>query len=488
MTLVGLFSGLPALGFGETLLPGAPGVAAVTTRILELERQRSLGDGELARYLDSADSAIAARAALAIGRTKQPAGVAPLLAHLSAPDPGERAMLVYALGLLALPQTRAALTARLGDASERVRYAALDAVGRLADPNAALAPVLRLLSSDPSPSVRGKAAGTLAAFSTSGSPARAAAGALAAAYAREREPQTRWHIMWAIFRAYAKLVPLTVLQKGLSDPDTTVRIEAVRAYGRLKPANAKAAAPLLATLKRMIYDPAWRVQEQAMESLRVLQGGKFSEHLSKLPPGLHLPPLKVQNFMEIAPLPRPAFSGKPAAPATRDARLDPVLAPRSAAQMNGPMPGKHPRVRIKTTKGTIVLRLYPEWAPLTVANFLNMTNRGYYDGNRWFRIVPDFVVQTGDPNGNGEGDAGFMIGAEENPIEQRSGIVSMGLNYNAKGAIRDSAGTQFYITISPQLHLNNDFTVFGEVESGFEVIARLIESDRMTRVEQIADD
>jgi cyclophilin family peptidyl-prolyl cis-trans isomerase len=148
-------------------------------------------------------------------------------------------------------------------------------------------------------------------------------------------------------------------------------------------------------------------------------------------------------------------------------------------------------VRIGTTKGTIVVRLYPEWAPLTVANFLNLAGRGYYDHLRWFRIVPDFVAQTGDPHDNGEGDAGYTIPAEENPLEQRAGVISMGLNYtqNAKpGPIRDSAGTQFYITISPQLHLNRDFTVFGEVESGFATLGRLVESDRMTRVERLADD
>ena len=159
--------------------------------------------------------------------------------------------------------------------------------------------------------------------------------------------------------------------------------------------------------------------------------------------------------------------------------------------MDGPMPGPHPRVRIGTSKGAIVVRLYPEWAPLTVANFLNLVDRGYYDGLRWFRVVPDFVAQTGDPHDNGEGDAGYTIPAEENPLEQRSGVISMGLNYTERreraGPIRDSAGTQFYITISPQLHLDRDFTVFGEIESGFSALGRLIESDRMTRVVRLAD-
>lgn len=489
VTLVGVFTGLPALGFGETVLRGGTDVASITARILDLERQRSLGDGELAKYLDSPDVAIATRAALAIGRTKQAVGVAPLLAHLTVQDLGERAMVVYALGLLGSAEALGAVR----DKSEAVRFAAWDAAARIA---AAVSPVTpwvgadltrRDFTADDSPLVRGKIAAAFAAFSKL-SNAPQAASILADWYAREHDSTVRWHIMWAIFRGYAKDAPLRILAQGLKDTDETVRIAAVRAYGRRKPANAKVAAPLITAMKKMTTDPSWRVQEQAMESLRVLQGGKLTDHLTKLATGLHLPPIKVQNYMEIAPLPRPAFTGKPAAPGIGDARSAPALAPSTAALMNGPMPGLHPRVRIKTTKGTIVLRLFPEWAALTVANFLNLTNRGYYDGNRWFRIVPDFVVQTGDPSDNGEGDAGFMIGAEENPIEQRTGIVSMGLNYNDKGAIRDSAGTQFYITISPQLHLNSDFTVFGDVESGFDVIARLIESDRMTRVEQIADD
>jgi peptidyl-prolyl cis-trans isomerase B (cyclophilin B) len=164
----------------------------------------------------------------------------------------------------------------------------------------------------------------------------------------------------------------------------------------------------------------------------------------------------------------------------------PLSVPNAAA-LDGPLPGLHPRVRIRTTKGDLVLRLFPEWAPYTVVNFLRMTARGYYDGNRWFRIVPDFVVQSGDPNDNGEGDAGFMIPAEENPVEQRAGIISMGLNYEKNHPLRDSAGTQFYLTISPQPHLDRDFSVFGELEQGAGTIARLIESDRILHVDRLPD-
>jgi peptidyl-prolyl cis-trans isomerase B (cyclophilin B) len=146
-------------------------------------------------------------------------------------------------------------------------------------------------------------------------------------------------------------------------------------------------------------------------------------------------------------------------------------------------------VRIATTKGAIVVRLYPEWAPLTVASFLGLTDRGFFDGLRWFRIVPNFVAQTGDPQNTGdEGGPGYTLPAEENPLEQEPGIISMGLDYTNGQPVRDSAGSQFYLTMSPQYHLDRAFTVFGAIESGFNVIGRLVESDTMLHVERLPPD
>jgi peptidyl-prolyl cis-trans isomerase B (cyclophilin B) len=80
-----------------------------------------------------------------------------------------------------------------------------------------------------------------------------------------------------------------------------------------------------------------------------------------------------------------------------------------------------------------------------------------------------------------------MIPAEENPVEQRSGIIAMGLNYDAAGAERDSAGTQFYVTLSPQLHLDRAFSVFGEIQQGFDVLARMDERDRINFAARLKD-
>lgn len=216
----------------------------------------------------------------------------------------------------------------------------------------------------------------------------------------------------------------------------------------------------------------------------------MTEHLGAIPAGVHTPAPQADRLAYLPALPRTPSSGKPSAPQASAIMTQPKLNPQNVTLLTGPARGPHPRVRIVTTEGNLYLELYPEWAPLTVENFLNLANRGYYDNNPWFRIVPDFVVQTGDPTGNGNGDAGYTIPAEENPIEQDSYVISMGLNYtnppNAH-AIRDSAGTQFYITLSPQLHLNRDFTVFGKVIAGSDVLGRLVEKDKIVRVERLPD-
>ncbi|MDB5071168.1 MAG: peptidyl-prolyl cis-trans isomerase [Candidatus Eremiobacteraeota bacterium] len=395
---------------------------------------------------------------------------------------------MYGYGLLAAktPLESKLVAEKLKDSAGPVRIAAIDAAWRARSAknpgSAALsAALLSLLATDPDPVVRARAATALSAW-TDAPDAKAIAARLDRAFTQETSPTVRWHEAWALRRAFANAPTPATIRAGLTDRDELVRIQFADLLARRKRLSA------LSQLQPLLKDPSWRVREQAYESIKVLAGLQRTDHLGAIPAEIETPKPAPQNTE--APLPRPTGLGTPRKPAPADARLDNAVAPATSALLDGPMPGPHPRVRIGTTKGTIVVRLYPEWAPLTVANFLNLVDRGYYDNLRWFRIVPDFVAQTGDPNDNGEGDAGYTIPAEENPLEQRAGIISMGLNYtdppNAH-AIRDSAGTQFYITISPQLHLNRDFTVFGEIEDGFTNLGRLTELDRMTKVERLAD-
>ena len=472
---------------------GAPAASVdATLRAIDIAEQSRTLDPSLASYLDR-EPRVAARAALAIGRTKNAAGAPALLAHLTAADPSVRAMCAYGLGLLAagdaLDQER-----RLAreDRSSAVRYAAVDAIGRivlargLASKYVA-ADLETVVRSDADAIVRAHAAAQLDVFGSAPF-AGAYAGELQRVVGADRSDEVRWHAMWALYRGFATVSDAGFLRRALDDRSELVRVEAVRAWGRRDDAPREAIARLAAS------DPSWRVQLQAGETLRHLAHEPASQHLITLPASIHLPPLAATQ----APSPLPAAqsaSGSPGpatgtlrAPSPSTVALSSAPFPADARGMNAGFAPAHPRVLIRTTKGDVVVRLYPEWAPVTVANFLALGARGYYDGNRWFRIVPDFVVQTGDAHDDPDGSAGYAIPAEENPVEQRSGIIAMGLDYKDGKALRDSAGTQYYLTLSPQLHLDRDFSVFGEVRSGANVLAHLIESDRVIGVRRIADE
>lgn len=460
-------------------------------QIVTLEHQRSLGrQGELARLLGDPDERIAARAALAIGRTKQPGGVLLLGPHLRDSRDAVRAMAVYGLGVLGVPAAVPEVAAMAtSDASGAARVGAIDALqrweiaGRLhgAEERVAFESTVKALNGDADPIVRGRGAIALMAFAT-GPRGADGAKAIAASIDRERVPSVRRRIMWTIFRTYAARVPAALLARQLHDRDEVVRIEAVRAYGKRKDRH------LIAAVRPMLADPSWRVQEQAAESIRLLEGKKQTEHLTSIAKSTHIPVPQLDQFSKIAALPRTA-TGNASRPNASQALYEPSIDPHTAADMTQPAKGAHPRVRLVTTKGNIYLTLYPEWAPLTVANFLNLANSGFYDKNPWFRIVPDFVVQTGEKDAKKAPGPGYSIGAEENPLEQDSYIIAMGLDYDPKKntPLRDSAGSEYYITLSPQFHLDLDFSVFGAVTSGFDVLGRLVESDTVVRVERLPD-
>lgn len=482
-----------ALLLSGLVLAAAPAASASLVPILSAEAARALAPA-LAAALSSSQESMAAEAALALGRTKRVAAEPLLLAHLHDPRPAVRALAIYGLGLIASGRQSTAIAAALSDPNGAVRVAALDAADRYAaakllspSQSAALEnDVIARLRGDEDAIVRARAAATLESW-TQTPQATSAAAALVRAARSDPAVQVRRFAMWSVYRGYAKLAPNDFLVRMLRDRDDVVRIEAVRAIGRRKDA-ADAAA-----VTDLLRDPSWRVQEQANETLRLLHGEDLTQHWTAIPSWVHTPAPVADPLASLPARPRPPATGRPQRPsAAAAARLDRiVLDPTTAAAMSGPAPGPHPRVRIVTTQGNLYVTLFPEWAPFTVANFLDLTQSGYYDRNRWFRIVPDFVVQTGDPNDNGNGDAGYSIHSEENPIVQDSYVISMGLNYtnppNAH-ALRDSAGTQYYITLSPQLHLDRDFTVFGEVSGGFDVLGRLVEADRVLRIERIADE
>ncbi len=472
--------------FGALPVATAGAEIAGYRRLVELESSRVFSS-EITYDLQQRDTALAARAALAAGRTKDLRALQPLeRAARHAHDPAVRAMAIYGVGLLAdvMRVDIPVIAFALHDPASVVRAAAVNAASRAVAAHrpgslALAAPLVAMMRADADAIVRARASTALAAFADTTAATRVGA-AVMTAFGHERNPVVRWHEAWTLGRAFPLAPTYAQIGAGLADRDELVRIGFLTVAGRSK--NAAVAS----LIDPLLSDPSWRVAEQARESLNRLHGGDRTQHLTAIPAGVITPePVALETSV---PLPRPIVPPPLRRPRASDALLDIPLMPETAAALDGPLPGPHPRVRILTTKGAIVVRLYPEWAPLTVANFLRLVNRGYYDGERWFRIVPDFVVQTGDPQNDNDAEPPYTIPAEENPLEQRAGVLSMGLDYKGNDAIRDSAGTQFYLTMSPQLHLNRAFTVFGEIESGFSVLGRLIESDKMLKLDQLRDD
>jgi len=130
--------------------------------------------------------------------------------------------------------------------------------------------------------------------------------------------------------------------------------------------------------------------------------------------------------------------------------------------------------------GEIVIDFFPKEAPNTVANFIELTEKNYYDGLTFHRVVPKFVAQGGDPSGNGTGGPGYQIKAEFNKNPHLKGTVAM-----ARSMDPDSAGSQFYICLEPQPYLDGQYTVFGQVAKGMDIVDKIQIGDKMKSVKII---
>lgn len=142
----------------------------------------------------------------------------------------------------------------------------------------------------------------------------------------------------------------------------------------------------------------------------------------------------------------------------------------SLAQAADPLP----RVLLRTTKGDVIVELYEDEAPNTVANFINLVEKKFYDGTKFHRVIEGFMAQGGDPEGTGRGGPGYTIACEctkPNARRHQRGSLSMA----HKG--RDTGGSQFFICFRPTPHLDGQHTVFGQVVEGMDVVDKFERSD-----------
>jgi peptidyl-prolyl cis-trans isomerase B (cyclophilin B) len=135
---------------------------------------------------------------------------------------------------------------------------------------------------------------------------------------------------------------------------------------------------------------------------------------------------------------------------------------------------------VETNKGKFVIEFFDEHTPNTVKNFVSLASSGYYDGVTFHRVIPDFVVQGGDPTGSGRGGPGYNFADEvNNPVqEHKLGHLSMA------NAGPNTNGSQFFIVLNPNncKHLNGKHTVFGKIVEGMDVINKIVQGDSMTKV------
>ena len=141
-------------------------------------------------------------------------------------------------------------------------------------------------------------------------------------------------------------------------------------------------------------------------------------------------------------------------------------------------PVKTYRAVIETNRGVIELELYPQHAPKTVNNFVFLAKEGFYDDVSFHRVISDFMIQGGDPTGTGRGGPGYRFEDElkVNPLKHETGVISMA------NAGPNTNGSQFFITHSPQPHLNGRHTVFGKVVSGQDIVNAIQQGDKMLHV------
>jgi len=156
----------------------------------------------------------------------------------------------------------------------------------------------------------------------------------------------------------------------------------------------------------------------------------------------------------------------------------------SSKQWNSPPgltidPAKTYLATIETDRGTIELELYAQHAPKTVNNFCFLAGEGFYDGVSFHRVIPNFMIQGGDPTGTGRGGPGYRFEDETrgNPLKHETGVISMA------NAGPNTNGSQFFITHSPQPHLNGRHTVFGKVVEGQDVVDAIRQGDKILKVE-----
>lgn len=376
-----------------------------------------------------------------------------------------------------------------------VRLTAIELLGTLGDP--AAIPLLRQMLSDPSLRVRQVSLVALAKVEKNN--ALATIERLQYAY--------EWRIRDAVVEAYQLInepKTLEAIKMMTDDADPTVRATAMSAYmEKMMIAQPDSVHLIKKLLHEKIFDPNPVVSTIALgllaalpdstELIPFLMENEYKFHDVSVDFRREVVDVfaKIRTDQALDLLDRmrddPAYVVRKAA-ADKLSELtdstyvcDPVDTDKTSRDYDELL-GQYPsdiRAKIKTNKGDIEVELYPRDALLTVHNFVTLTEKGYFNGLTFHRVVPNFVIQAGCPNGNGWGGPGYEIRCEINRRRFDRGTMGMALSG------KDTGGSQFFITHSPQPHLDGGYTIFGHVRKGMDVVDKIEQYDRIESVEII---
>jgi cyclophilin family peptidyl-prolyl cis-trans isomerase/HEAT repeat protein len=419
--------------------------------------------------LASGDRAVLVETIRAVGSIGDLSGLDPLqkIVHDTSADPTIKMEAVSALGHLHGPLGAVPpgliddLLDLLADPSPPMRAAALRSAAALDPENLVL--VLSGLDPDPHWSVRASLAELLGTLRTE----------VALPKLTSMLADSDQRVIPSVLASLVKLKPpsaATIMLERLRADDPVVRAAAAGGVGALKPANG--AAALAAAYDFGQRDAIYTARTAALAAL--VQYG----------PAAATPALQAAlTDKDWAVRVRAAMLLKsidPAEGASAEARIRPVPAVTApdvyhADRVTNPQVST--QVYIDTDRGTIQVEMQVLDAPLTVENFLSLARKGYFNGLSVHRVVPNFVIQDGDPRGDGEGGPGYTIRDEISELPYVRGTVGMALD-----PWRDTGGSQWFIALSPQPHLDGRYTVFGRVVAGMEVVDKIQPWDVIRRV------
>jgi peptidyl-prolyl cis-trans isomerase B (cyclophilin B) len=170
-------------------------------------------------------------------------------------------------------------------------------------------------------------------------------------------------------------------------------------------------------------------------------------------------------------------------PLTGDPMSSPSFKPTEPMEAMVFAAGKKYVATLKTEKGNIVCELNTEKAPYSVTNFVQLAQGKFYNGLTFHRVEPGFVIQGGDPLGNGTGGPGYTVkGESTNGLKHSEGALAWARTGDAVNPERRSSGSQFYITLAPTPFLDNQYTVFGQIIQGMDVVKKIARGDKIIEV------